>query len=531
MTRSAHQRRWLFGLESATLAVLSLVACVLAIELAESNYVRLDASADGRNTLPPEIADRIDRLPAPVEVDVFFRPLQAPFERPARDARGRFLELLYQAQNARRDVVGVTVHDFADPAAVRSRQRELGVEGTQLVVFSSGGRRASFGLFDEIADVDWGNPTLDQLNYLANEGLGNQLNRQAWSPDPRAVRPPFLARFRGADVVATALAKVSSGEPPRVTFLTGHGEPALDTNEEAGLSRLARALRTDGFEVESWDPAEDRAVPESTDVLAVIGSRQPIRAEVREVIHDWVDDGGRLFVASAVEEALGDLEGAASAIAFRYGMVVERGVACRVFQNALQQSVEGDPRCAELTVGEVGLSASHPVTEPLRMRGARVTAVLAPTLRAGQHPGGSQPLALISTPAEAWLDLVGADGAPNFRLDPGESRARRALALFAEYGLARIEGDEFTGSRVIGVGTTMFAENRLFDANRDFLLNAFNHLAERDFRIGVTPRERREARLDLRSDSALATLSLALGLVLPGFFVVVGAVLAWRRRS
>lgn len=529
---TAGKTRWLFGLESVAMMVLAVVACVLLITAADTKYERFDLTRDGRNTLAPEIAERISKLPEKVEVDVFFRPLQGVFDLPAAEVRGRMLELLFHAQNARRDLFEVTVHDLSDVATVRARQQELGVESARVVVFSSGARRAAFDLFEEISDIDWGNPTLEGIAYLTEEGLADAIDPRSWNPDPAALRPPFLARFRGEEVLATGLAKVTQGEPPLVRFVTGYGESGIDSNDDRGLLRLRRVLESDGFRVETWDAAANPRVPEDTDVLAVVGPTQPLDAEVRESIEAWVAETGRLFIAPALEEALAPIDGGATTLAQRFGMPLERGLVCQPFVDRHGISGTGDQRCATLVVGEVGLDASNRITAPIRMRGARMRFHLAPAFRPRPHPGGSLALPIVSSSGDSWLDLPNAAGAPNFRRESNEVKKRWPLAMFAEWGRKQgAEEGQIASSMVVGVASSIVASNASFDANRDFLLNAFNALAARDFRIGVNPTERRVEIFDLRSGNSLSVLSKLVGLGLPLAFSLVGAFIAWRRRS
>ena len=68
----------------------------------------------------------------------------------------------------------------------------------------------------------------------------------------------------------------------------------------------------------------------------------------------------------------------------------------------------------------------------------------------------------------------------------------------------------------------------VFDRNRDFLLNAFNWLCAREFRVAVSPRP--EGEVILEDERALASIGRLAIFGLPGACLVVGLLLAWRRR-
>ena len=86
-------------------------------------------------------------------------------------------------------------------------------------------------------------------------------------------------------------------------------------------------------------------------------------------------------------------------------------------------------------------------------------------------------------------------------------------------------------ARVLGLASTGFFTNGTFDSNRDFIVNAFNWMAERDYRVRVSPRDPGVSFLDLRHGAALPVLGWTVRVVIPLASILVGAFFAWRRRS
>ncbi len=516
------------GAQVVLAAVLALAGAVLAIDLADWRYLRVDLSASRRNTLDETVLDLLDRLPEPVTVDVFFRPLLSPYDGVSREVQARMLELLFVADNARREALDLRVHDPDRLEEVQARQMELGVEGVNLVVYTCGSRQAVQELFGEIAVIDWGNPTRDGLRYLVEQGLPDVVDVRRWNPE--RFLPAALSAFRGEEAFAQGLLKVASGESPRVYFSKGSGEPSLDGTNSTDLSRLRRALEQDGFEVEVWEPADGGGVPEDCAVLGLIGATQPFPPGTLERVREWVAQGGAVIGAPAFDEVERGGAGGIVELLAGYGMLAEPGIVCEAFVDPAGRSAEGTPYCSQILVGEGGLSPSHTLTEPLRRRGRRVQFVQTQAFRRGE-PGGL--IDLVTSSKDSWRDLPLLDRRYDYALDPRvEERGRQRLCMLAELSSGTpLEDGTMKKGRVLGVASAGFFSDGLFPVNKDFLLNAFNWMASREYRVRVSPLERGESRLDLARSSALPVLSYALYLGLPGLFMAIGLVIAWKRRS
>jgi hypothetical protein len=520
---------------------LALLVAVLAIELAEWRYARIDLSSDGRNELDPAIVDQIRRLDQEARVDVFFRPLVGVYAPVAAEAQSGMLELLYVARNAQRDRLEVVVYDPSDLEAVQARQRELGIEGSNRVVVSCGERKAVLDLWSDVAAIDWGNPTPAGLRYLLEQGIAAVIDPRRWRPEEESFQPAHLIDFRGAEAFGAALSRVASARAPRLGFARGHGEPDPFGSEAADLQRLRVALEQDGFAVQEWDPGQSASVPAEIEVLALIGSTQPWRAEELEAVRAWVDGGGRLVVGPSYDELARSMQSGLVALLGSWGMLGEPGVVCQAFGNRYGQEIVGVPQCASFVVDERGLASGLAITEPLRQRGRRVEFSLTHSFRRGVLARGTL-LDVISSPSDSWRDRLGPGGQPDFVLDPASERKERvSLAMLAQFPArsARTAEPEATAgaprgarreARVLGLASASFFSNGLFDTNRDFMLNAFNWLAEREAKLSVRPRPRGASRIDLEHGSDLAVLTGALALGLPTLCGLVGVALALARR-
>jgi hypothetical protein len=509
--------RWTrLGIAAQVLVVvlLSGAAAALATWLAgrPGLRLRLDVTATGRNTLDPALAGIVERLPEPVTIEVFFRPMREPLRAPAGEAQQRMAELLFVASNQFPGQLRVVQHDLRDVAAAAQRLQELEVQEDNVVVVTCGTNRKVLRLFRDLARLDPGNAMMKV--------------------------PPRLEGFRGGEALGEALLEVSRGERPRILFAHGHGERDPYDSEVGGLAELRSALSADGFEVAWWEPGEDPQVPDDCDVLAIVDPRQPYTREELEAIAVWVEGGGRLLVAPSRSDDVLDGPGSAGELLRRFGIVVERGFAAQLRRNALGQFVDGIKECAILFLPTEGLSPRHPVTEPLHRLGYALQNLPgARAFRRGTAREDGRIDALVETPRESWLDLPDAQGKHDwvFTPDRGERAGPLAVAMAVEFPPP---GADLTGgadqarpwARVLALGSAEGMGNGPFPFARDLLLNGFNWLAERDWRLNVRPRDQDVRQLDLVNTGALAVVNRVAFLALPGLFALLGVLVALMRR-
>ncbi len=217
---------------------------------------------------------------------------------------------------------------------------------------------------------------------------------------------------------------------------------------------------------------------------------------------------------------------------------------CRPLTDSLtKQKHEGLQRCADILVASDGMAPNHPITQPLYKGQRHVRLPIVGALERGALPEGGVQIDLLSSSTDSWRDLPSARGSYDYVRREGEERGPFSLAAAitfpprvrpasgAEAASAEAP-DELRESRMLVLPCPDALGQELFDTNRDFLLNAFNWLASRDFRVTVTPRDPKFAYLDLSDGDDLATMHRAAAYGLPGVCLALGILLAlWRRRS
>lgn len=508
------------ALQVAALVALCAGAAGIATWLAgrPGLHARVDLTATGRNTLDPVLASILEDLPQQAEVEVFFRlaSLPEPYRQAAAEAQARMAELLFVARHAFPARLRVVEYDLSDVARAGARLAELGVQTDNVVVVGVGDNRVVLHLLRDLARITPG--------------------------DPRRRVAPALESFLGDRALGEALLTVSQGERAKVYFAHGSGERDPFETGVGGLNDLRAALAADGFDVALWEPSRPPRVPDDCGVLAIVDPRQAYDAEVLAAVKAWVGRGGRLFVAPTRDDAVAAQPGSTTEILAAFGIEVAEGYVAQYKPDPLGGNfVDGVQECALLFVPADSVSARHPVSEPLARLGWSLRGLwFSRAFARGRPPEGAALESLIQSVPESWRDLPDARGAHDWRYESGRERPGPfSLAHACEFpppdlvGPPPAPGDgvaERPRSRVVAFGSPDALSNQALVTSRDLVLNAFNWLAARDWRLNVRPRDPDRRRLDLESTTALAHVQRAAFLGLPGVFALVGIVVALRRR-
>ena len=464
---------------------------------------RIDLTTEGDNTLDVQLRQLIDQLPGEIQFDAFFRPFDPPLQEIGAAIQQRMFDILLLAEEHRPGLVELRNHPYAPPGAggeeLLTQMRSFGIAESNAVVVSTEERKAVFKLLGDVAEIDLGNPIRHQGQY----------------------RPPSLRSFVGQEALAKAISKATQGERPLAVFSKGRGEREIFSHDDRALGRLHTALVADGFRVETWDPEEDGEVPEECAVLAIVGAEEPLSAEALGWIAEYVRGGGSIIAAPGLEFFSG--QGSVADLLTHFGIVMSPGIVCRPIIGADGLAKVDDPRVAGVVIRADGMLARHPITEPLRQGGRRVRIALTRSFERGRPPTGGSLLDLLRTDELCWEEVPDAQGNYNYSPDQGRERggpfsvAMTSVFPPSEVGPAPPPGTNplRPECRALALGSSDLFASAVFDSNRDFLLNAFNWAASREFRVSITPRARTDRRLDIGVDRTLFHLNLIAGWSLP----------------
>ncbi len=518
------RQRASIGTQVALAGVLALAATILVTWLAERGPLRwrADLTASNQNTLDAQTARILGELPVEVRADVFFSAPEGPTYGVALEAQSRMLRLLRLCADQSGANFRLDVHDLSDRTrlapATQTRRHELGllaIEPGGLVAISAGGRRQILRLAGEIAELDPGNA------------------------DPRQgpLLPARLVRFRGEEALLSAVLRVCEDRTPVAVFTRGHGETDLESPAESGAALLKKELESQGFRVTTWDGSRGASLPEDCDVLVAAGPAQRFTDGEFAEIARYVEGGGRLL-AALVAKNVGEhgLEG----LLARFGIRVRgRGIVCAPVPAVTGGMQTGIAECAFLTVGFDGMPAQNTITDPLRVAGRRVYLFAARALERGEPPPRGRVVDILRAPPEAWLEQPASPAEERYDFQPGEGAeyGRHSVAMQAAFpplagAAAPRQGapSESREARVVALGSSDALANHLLPSNRDFLVNAFDWLVSREYRVRVETASAEARRLDLSTSAPIERVWLWTVLLLPGACLGLGLLTAWRRR-
>jgi ABC-2 type transport system permease protein len=480
-------------------ALVELALCLFVVvgvnALSARHYVRGDWTRGHTFTLSDKARAVLGALDRPVEVVVFM----VPSGQEANDLYDDVRELLERARRES-DKLRVEYVDIdREPERLKQAGKRFGISPEDLMAGVLVVHRADdvnapskYITRDELAEWDW----------LRTEAGG----------------APRMTAWKGEQALIEALLTVKEGAAPLVCVTQGHGEPALDSYEDEGLADFADLLRRDHHRVVGVNLLEAR-LPESCDVVAVIGPAVPFGADDLAALEAVLARGGRMlallgptfdekvtrFVPVGIEPLLA-----------RWGAEPKEALVTDV------PHLRATPIAFAVDEGY----ADHPITN--RLRGRR-------TLWSEARPISPRPsaglsaVALISTSDKGWgetdLQLYQARAEVSFDKDrdlPGPV----SIAVAAERG----EGAG-RGARLVAIGSSAIAGNRqLLGYDRDLLLSAMAWLERSEVKTALGPRTPEHLLLAL-DDGERRRLFWIVVVGLPLFVLLLGAGVAWIRRS
>ncbi len=512
-SKSGGLSRLLITLQVLASAVLALVAVLLLNHWSGRPGVRLrkDMTAKEVNSLDASTRNVLENLPSDVTVDIFFRPEQRPMTEIVGQVQSRTHRLLERMKSLAPDRLTIHNNDLFDVEALKERMVKLRLRGLEnCVVVHSEDRVDVVRLMGGLASFDMGNP------------------------NPESYRPPSVRSFDGEINVLKAILTVTRGSRPKLIFTQGHGELDPYADGPGQLGALESVLRGDGFIVDTWNPSEESDIPEGTQVLAVVGPSDDLGEAVRVKIRKFVDEGGRLLIAPSAEAD--ELKSSRLADWTKsFGVEITQGTVLEPFLDPLTGGLLMGPRSNSFEILVANMKR-HAIIKPFmdfnrtfkvsRMHGVRVLSQ--PEVGTGM----SMPL-FSSRSKRSWLDTVPRDHIHNPEV---ESIRGYDLAVASEYSTLTDESSEFAAergsSRVVVLGSSDSLNSAWISstggqsASRDLALNIFNWLADREWRVNISPKDP-DLRL-LHPDKAPMLTRVVLW-ILPGFFLVLSLLVTYFR--
>ncbi|MFN3409079.1 MAG: Gldg family protein [Limisphaerales bacterium] len=316
--------------------------------------------------------------------------------------------------------------------------------------------------------------------------------------------------FKGELMFTSLLLAVNQAEPLRAAYLTGHGQPALDNNDDlTGYGAFRSLVMQNYIQLEPVSLLGTNQLPPDCRLLIIAAPATPLEEVELAKIARYLEEGGRLLALFHYATA-GKPTGLEALLA-TWGVDVTPFL------------VQDEPKSIRGQDIIIERFNRHPVTGPLL--DSRIH-VLLPRWIAARETGTTaadaprvDELALTSEAAT----LLGTNAPP--RAYP--------VAAAIEKGAVKGVANERGTTRILVVGDSLLFGNQMLAsaANRDFANYALNWLTDRTQLVGgLGPKPVTEFRLVLsRDEFARARWLLLAGL--PGAVLLLGAIVWFRRRQ
>lgn len=320
-----------------------------------------------------------------------------------------------------------------------------------------------------------------------------------------------------ADITA-AILKLESSRTPMLCWGVGQRERDYrETNQIVGYSSAATQIVRGNFQIRELVLSQPASIPADCDLVAVIGPQSPLGGQAVKALQDYLAGGGRLLVTvdplvdgqDRSAPTLGSVNAVLKpvGIGFGGGMIGEGDPA---------QAIADDP-----TTPVIVHYGTSPITKDLN--NANTFFPQSTSIQATPPPS-------VAYQRLAATSVSSYEMPPPPRQDTKRQQGDKPGPFVVMASIEQTSGARKT--RIVAVGTSAFAENRVFasaDANPQLLINSLDWLTEQEQLISIAPRPPRQVQLVLTEQQVGINIFITL-FAMPLLIVLGGLGVWWRRR-
>ncbi|MDH3982401.1 MAG: GldG family protein [Kiritimatiellaceae bacterium] len=478
-------KRIVSNLNSVAGIFLALIVVNMLIFIALRNPLRVNWSGRNYYALSDKSVSLLDKLNKRVKVTVFFQDEH-------KFIRDGDLENLLEEYEYHSD--GLIQVEWVDPARDRARTEMF---------------KNKYGLSDADAQV-----------VVFDLDGKKRIVRQADIADVQMVdgrREPVITSFKGEQAFSSAIHGLMQLDVPVVYFLVGHGERSTTNFEVIGYSKITTAIESDNVEVRELLLGAEKPVPDDAAVLVIAGPMKDMSAIEVEMIEDYLNRGGRVFV---LLDALKD--GGLEPMLRQWGVAIQ---ADYVIDPDLMLSGR-DLRVKEFNV--------HPISERLR---TIVQLVLPRSVEAIHNETAEETdldrpvvIPLMFTSEKGWSETQVEQASVKFNEETGDRMGPISLAVVVERGGAQKMLDvQIKPSRMVVIGDADFVSNGAMVAgNQDLFMSALNWLLDREELMAIAPKPIEDIKIILTQKQLRG--QMILNVVGIPFIAMIAGLMMWLRR-
>lgn len=302
-----------------------------------------------------------------------------------------------------------------------------------------------------------------------------------------------------------ALERLVRGNDRIVAFVTGNGERRADGLANADLGTFVSQLEKSGLRAVPLNFSQVTTVPEHTDLVVLAGPQAALAPGATKALTDYLASGGNLLWLADPGNLDASLQPIADALAIRVlpGELVDPSAAALGLKDPRTITL-GDYPPSIITRGFT-LTTLFPEVAPLA-EVRKSDWKLDPFLRSSPQATTQSLDRSTATPMKGPLDF----GFALSRLSPSPAKSEQRVVV--------IGNGDFLSNSYLGNG-----------GNRALGERIFNWLLGDDQLISMPPRGAPDRVLNV-SQGELGLLSLCFMAIVPLALLVIGGLIAWRRR-
>jgi len=327
------------------------------------------------------------------------------------------------------------------------------------------------------------------------------------------------------ETITNGIIKVTRTTKKIVCFVTGHGEPSIEGEQEPqGYARAKKALENENYEVKTVIPASDGKVDESCSAVVLAGPERPLLPGEADLIEAYLKQGGHVLALLQPRQAT-DLV----PLLQRWGAEVGNDVVIdqqlRLFQGP--------------TMGVEPMAASygnHPITRDFRRDSITVYNLARSVEPSTTGKTGLTAVSLVMTGPQSWaesdVDMLFEQN--RVSLDGTDRKGPVSIAVAITANLKEMGFDKDGEARLVVFGNTRFADNQYLAnptfLNGDLFLNAVGWLVGQEELVSIRSRTVRASKVQMTPEQNVM-LFVSSVLLMPQILLLAGIIVWWRRRS
>ncbi|MCD8148370.1 MAG: GldG family protein [Clostridiales bacterium] len=313
--------------------------------------------------------------------------------------------------------------------------------------------------------------------------------------------------FDGESEITTAIDYVVSEDLPVIYLLTGHGESDLSES-------LSDSIEKANIETEELSLLTVDEIPEDADAILVYAPTSDISEEEADMLTEYMDEGGRLFVMSGPQEE--DEMTNLHSVLENYGITAEEGI---VVEGNRDNYAFGYPY---VLLPELGDSD---ITSELSESNNYIIVPIAQGLTIGDTDDSVTVTSLLTTTSESFSKIAG------YSLDTYD---KEDGDIDGEFSVAVSVEDSDSGAMMIWISSDGIMEDTYVSyssgANSDFVMNAVSWLIGETDSISIRSKSLSYSYLTI-STSQANIIKVCLIAVIPLCYLFFGIEDMVRRRK